>query len=220
MPKEAQQTQIPTASTLTYLFADRIAPKDKAMTQGAKVPCTEVKVQKKALAQTMFAVAFMRLRDQGQITLDIEEKGFLFFKWKKTKLRRTGSEGRPGLEGAVMETASEEDGVRQVVWRWFGQDMRDPWRHVINQAIAEAGAMGYLKEVDAQRGKVAGFLLGKTDFQPDCDRIASLEGQFEEFAARWREFQQAEPQVYDEVMTECSKAIASRLESDDDRDWD
>jgi hypothetical protein len=89
--------QVPTGSTLLYLFADRVAPKDKALTVGVEVPCKDFKVQKKPLAASMFGAAFFGLRDRGLMSLELVQKKVLLVKTRKVVAKRLGDESGQGL---------------------------------------------------------------------------------------------------------------------------
>lgn len=209
-----------TPSTLLYLFGDQVAPKDKALTEGVEVPCRGSKVQKRPLAAAMFAAAFFALREQGIVTLEVQQKKVLFVKTKKVVVTRTGADagGRPGLEGAVLAGLGNEASatVSDIIRKWFGEDVVSPWSDVIGVAVEEAMEAGCFEAVEVERGRVARKLLGSTKVQPNCDRIAGLAGAFDAFLARWQEFEAGEGDLYRELLDDCAGAIKSRVEASDD----
>ena len=210
-------TAVPSGSTLLYLFADKVAPKDKKLTAGIAVPCKDLKVQRKPLAGLLFAAAFYGLREQGLVSLEVVHKKVVFVKTKHVFARKLRDEVRSGLEGAVLAgIGAEGEKAKTVVHRWFGSDSYDPWHFVILAAAEEAVELGVIKAVEAERGKVARLVLGKTHLEPDCSAIAGLEAAANEFVGKWQNFQTSEPELYKELVDECSAAISSRLETDDD----
>lgn len=197
-----------------YLFADKFAPKDKAMTAGIEVPCKDLKVQRKPLAGMMFAAAFSGLREHGLLSLEVVQKKILLVKTRQVVAKRLMDEARLGLEGAVMAGVGPQgDRVKTIVYKWFDRDSFDPWHHVISTSAEEALEQGFMKAVDAERGKVAGFILGKTRIEPDCSAITRLEGVANDFVTKWQNFQSSEPELYKELLEECSSGISSRLET-------
>jgi hypothetical protein len=114
------------------------------------------------------------------------------------------------------QVSPEGDRVKSIIYRWFDEDRSDPWDDVIQLAADEAVALGIIESLDAERGKVAGFILGKTRLEPDCDAIAGLESAASEFIAKWQNFQTSEPELYKELNEECASGISSRKEQSDD----
>lgn len=200
-----------------YLFADKFAPKDKAMTAGIEVPCKDFKVQRKPLAGLVFAAAFFGLREQGLLGLEVVQKKILFVKTAQVVAKRLRDEARSGLEGAVMALVdSQGDRVKSIVYKWFGRDTFDPWHRVVSASAEEAVERGFIKAVDTERGKVAGLVLGKTRLEPDCSAISGLESAANDFVTKWQSFQSSEPDLYKELLEECSTGIGSRLETRND----
>ena len=207
-----------TPSTLFYLFADRVAPKDKVTTEGLEVPCRGVKVQKKALVATAFAAAFVHLRDQGLIGLELQQKKVLFVKTRKVVVTRVGEATRPGLEGAVLEGLGPKATatVDEVIRRWFGGDEFSPFDHVLDAIAAEALDAGCFEHPETEGGGRVRKLLARSVTVPVCERIAALEPDFQTFHSRWSVFQSSEPDLHDELIEECEKAIDDREEDPDD----
>ena len=206
---------MPSVSTLLYLFADRIVPRDTAWTTGVEVPCAGVKVQRRPLAALMFAAAFFSLRQQGLVELSLGTRRALFVPNQAVNVTGVAGAERPALEGAVLAhlTATTEDHVYEIIRRWFRTSAADPWHSVIEQGVQEAAALEYLVSVDAHRGRVGAWLLGETKRTGACDRIAALAGDYEEFAAHWQRFCRSERELCRPLMSECERAIRSRWDS-------
>lgn len=212
------ENEMPSPALLLYLYADRLMPKDKALTQGFEVPCRDTKVQMNPLAEHLLALSFWYLREQGLISLEIVRGKVLFVKTTKVVVRRTGTGTRPGLEGALLNHVGQDSGTKisDVIYRWYGSDSSNPHWDVVNAVTQEALAGGYLRTVDVDRGAVGGFLLGKTKLEPVCESIVPLEGAFNDVASRWQNFQTTEAELQKELLDACRDGIKSRRESDSD----
>jgi hypothetical protein len=113
-----------------------------------------------------------------------------------------------GLEGTVLNTlaaaadAAAQD-VHEVVRRWFGQDVPDPWAAVIARVVRDAIEAGCL-------AAPAGHTLSS-----DAALRADLTAQSALVAARWRGFQASEPGPQRALLQQCRSAITSRSSSFD-----
>jgi len=202
---------------MLYMFADRFIPLDKALTVGVQVPCKDIKVQRKPLTAEMFAVAFHALREAGVVSLEISTKKVLFIKTTRVDVKLLKQEPRPGLEEAIVANAGAEESAKGIVMAWYGQDVNDPWARVIKAGVDEAIGAGLMTHVDAERGGVGGFLMGKTRIEPVCEEIAKLQPEFELWAGRWELFKANEGDLYNKMIFDCGSAISARMEQDDDR---
>jgi hypothetical protein len=209
-------------SLLMYLFADRFLEPKGFRHAGIAVPCRDdVEVRLDSLAPMMFAGALWSLREAGLVALELQSKKRLgLIPTTKVVVRRAGDAVRPGLEGVVLETLldSGDDDVKDLIRRWFGSDVESPHHDVVAVEIEEAIRAGLLArvETDAGRGRVLSTLLGSTkvSVEPQCDRIATVEG-VDDLLARWQHFAATEPDLHTELVERCGKAITSRTEADD-----
>ena len=208
---------VPSVSTLLYLFANRLVPRDTALTMGVEVPCAGVKVQRRPLAEIMFAAAFFSLRQQSLVQLSVGTRKVWFVTTGAVTVTRVGEGERSGLEGVVLQhlTGGPGDHVYDIIRRWLPTSVVDPWDRVIEHGVQEAAALGYLVKVDAHRGRVGAFLLGDTRLEGDCERIAALGRQYERFATHWQYFCRSERDLCRQLMKACAKAIESRRDSSD-----
>lgn len=209
--------QAPSPALLLYLFADKLMPKDKALTQGFEVPCRGVKVQMNPLAEHLLAWSFWNLWERRLISLEIVRGKVLFVKTTKVTARRTGTGATSGLEGALLNHVDSDSDtkIRDVIYRWYGTDSSNPHWDVVNAVTQEALSAGCMRSVDTERGAVTGFLLGKTKLEPVCENIAPLEGAFNDAASRWQNFQTTEVELQKELVDACRDGIKSRREASD-----
>lgn len=208
-----------------YLFADRLVPEKKFGTAGTQVPCKEVQVQLEELAAGLFAASFWSLREQGNIGLEaFRARRMLVMSTTRVRVTRLAQSERFGLEAEILKSleGSGEDHVHALIRRWFGTDSKSPQWDVLQVAVREAVDLGYIvrTETDKGRGAITGFFLGKTEirFEPRCEKISTLEEQFDDFASRWHTFQKSGADLYGALVDQCKRAISSRTESDNDYD--
>ena len=213
----ATPTPVPAAnvpeSILACIFADRLTPRESVLGKGVDAPLGAVKVQKKALGTLLFAVAFWNLRQDGVLSLEYhEQKRFLGTRKRVLVHLREDAEAE-WLEGAVLEslTGIEGDHVRDVVGRWFGQDVSDPFGDVIRSASDGAVKLGYLRNATNDR-PAARFGRPHVKFEPVTEHIAALEPAFTRFAFSWRRFEDREPELYTALLDACRKGITDREE--------
>jgi hypothetical protein len=176
-------------------------------------------VQTKPLASTLVALALWDLRGRGVIALEPFTKKVLFRTTQHTGARRVGGPlGVPGIEDGLLDALRgdlEENAVRAVVFRWLGRDSRDPHGRVVATVEGALAQLGLYEEVDAQRGRVSGALMGNTKLAPRCDRLAALVGSFEQLAASWTAFAGAEQALHAALLKEAGDGIESRRETSD-----
>lgn len=210
------QTSV-TASSLFYPFADRFVPADRALTAGTELPCSGQKVQTKPLASTLLAVAFWGMRETGAAALEPFERKRLFMRQQRIRVNRLapGPSGAVGIEdGLLAVVVNDRDGnaIDDLVWRWLERDSVDPHKAVVEKVVHALAGGGYYRIVDAERGRIAGAVLGKTKLAPVCERITGLAGAFEQVAAAWHAFQEREPDVHRQLRESCERGIGSRRE--------
>ncbi len=158
------------------------------MPSGTKVSASE-------LSALVFAASFWNLRQAGALTMQpVTKKALGMFKVQHVELAMGPTVvQKSGYEDVIMRgVASGQTLAHDVVHAWFGRDSRDPEGDVLAVAKQEMVRFGLARQVDAGRGAVGGFLLGKTTIEPDLPAT---------------------------LVDTCSKAIKMRQESDDDRDF-
>lgn len=221
----------PSASTLLYLFPEQVMASHKAkghvagepgapvrhggaLSRSIEVPCAGVKVQRLGLASGLFAIALWQLRNDGLLSLEYQERKRLgMFTRGDVMVTPTGSApGRGALEGRLLGVMA--DGrprlFGDLVYQWLGH-VADPPLRVFAAAHQAAVPMGVFTEVDAQRGPVGGFFLGKTKFFAVCDRRDELRSVATETLGRWSQFRTSEQQLAAQIEKSAGKGIGRRV---------
>jgi hypothetical protein len=204
----------PSVPVIFYLFADRIVPKHPMLVEGTSIPCTEVRVQKGALAVRLLSSAFWSLRQQGVIEIEVAESS------PARRMLRRPDVGvfllkraeRPGLEGTVLASLEDRETVHDVICRWSELGSTDPWHDVIAEVVSEAVANGLIREVEASGGVLTKLLGDSVGLEPVCGRIAALEGRFQELDSSWLEFQGREKALHDGLTGQCKRSLVACTE--------
>jgi hypothetical protein len=227
----------PSPSMLVYLFADRILPQGGWAKWKMRVPCKDdVTVAAKDLAAGLIAVSFLNLREQGIIRLEPSQKKKLFVGpipalrvVKVNQIEEKELLGRAALEWLILMSLrdqAEDDDVRNLLnQRWL---VSGAWReaqlyeHVIGMAATEAIFFDY---IESRSGEASLQVLEKVEkpvtlgrfrsgplrlaeeLEARCEKIATLEGRFEEFALRMQNLQSTEAELYALLVDECAGAI-------------
>ena len=214
---QAQPEAAPSAAAMLYLFADLWAPPDKALTQGHKVPCKEVKVAKNALAAGLFASSFWNLHQNGFITLDVYEHKRMLMRFTNVVATKLKEGMRPGLEGMILAAQNpiggEKKSARDTIRDIFGGDVSDPHRTVIDWVKQEAAQGGVMSE--SRAGGLAGR-FGFVDLEPVCEEVAKFQPMGQAVITRWQSWAAANAGFAQLLLDECGSAISSRTESSDD----
>lgn len=208
------------AGTLFYLFGERVAPAAGRF-GGVEVP-SGAKVSASDLSALLFAASFWNLRQTGALTLQpVTRKALGMFKVPHVELAMGPTVvQKSGYEDLIMRAVAEGRTLaHDVVYHWFRGDSRDPEGAVVGLAKREMVEHGLAQEVDAERGAVGGFLLGKTRIQPDLQACAAYWDHFNRVHPAWTGFTQSEPELAATLVDTCRKAIKQRQESDDDHDF-
>jgi hypothetical protein len=236
----------PTPSMLVYLFADRIFQQGGRALWKMRVPCKEdVTVAAKDLAAGIIAVSFLNLREQGFIRLEPSQKKKLFVGSipalrvvKVNQIEEAKLIGRAAPEwlilGSLIDQA-EDDDVRNLLKRWLVSGALRAahlYELVIGMAATEAILFGYIESTSGEDSLQAlkrvekpvtlGSRVWKRPLrlaeglEARCEKIATLEGRFEEFALRMQNIQSTEAELYGLLVDECAGAIDNGI-SDLDR---
>jgi hypothetical protein len=204
----------PSVPVILYLFADRIVPKHPMLVEGTSIPCTDVRVQKGALAVRLLASAFWSLRQQGVIDMELGENRPARRMLRRPAIRVSPLERveRPGLEGAVLESVGKRETVHDVICRWSEVGSTDPWHDVIAEVVTEAVANGLIREVEAAGGVLTKLLGDTVGLEPVCDRIAALEPRFQQVDSSWLEFRAREKALHDGLTGQCKRSLVACTE--------
>ena len=208
-------------SLVFYPFADRFVPRDTALTAGAVLPCSGVKVQKKPLGDSIVAVALWSLRETGAIRLEMFEKKRLLGKQRRLGVTRTGTAGdgfAASLLPAVSADGPDKNTVEDVVWRWMREDVGDPHGVVLSRVVEHLASAGYFSAMSGM-ASVKDQLRAGTGHQPDCARLEVLRPAFEALAGSWAAFTSSEAELHGQLLKEIGRGIGRRRErSDSDSD--
>jgi hypothetical protein len=204
----------PSVPVIFYLFADRIVPKHAPLVEGTSVPCTEVRVQKGALAVRLLSSAFWSLRQQGVIEIEVAESRPARRMLRRPDLRASPLRRveRPGLEGAVLAALKDREMVHDVICRWSEVGSTDPWHDVLAEVVREAVANGLIREVEPAGGVLTKLLGDSVGLEPVCRRIAGLEPRFQQLNSSWLEFQGREKALHDGLTGQCKKSLVACTE--------
>jgi hypothetical protein len=226
----------PSPSMLVYLFADRIFQQGGWAKWKMRVPCKDdVTVAAKDVAAGLIAVSFLNLREQGIIRLEPSQKKKLFVGpipalrvVTVNQIEEDELIGRAALEWLILMHLRDqaEDDVRNLLkQRWM---VSGTWReaelyeHVIGMPAKEAIIFGYIEsssvedsfqvlekaEKPVTLGRFrSGPLRLAEELEARCEKIATLEGRFEEFALRMQNLQSTEAELYALLVDECEGAI-------------
>jgi len=196
-------------ASLFVLFADEVAPRDKAMKRGFTVPGKDVKVQEVALAQLLAAGTLWSMREQGLVSLAVvaEERKSLFGRTKTStvvRVERTGKEA-PGIDGlAAKMVPAEGTSAWRVAASLVGQKSQHPGAQLVSRMILLAAEEGV---VESQVGK---WTSAKAH-PPSPERLAALKPVFAEVRDGWLMFQEREPELAKALLAECKSGIDTML---------
>lgn len=205
----------PSPSGVVYLFGDRFAGRDKLLSAGEKLPCSDVKVQKRELAQEMFRAAFASLAQGGQLSLALGQKKTLLFKSSAVfvTLNRREALELGGLEAGILRALTgdpKRDSVEEVVGRAIGEESIDPWGAAIDQARGHLLQLGYF--VEEERGGLGRLVPGRK-LLPQCERIAALQGHVPTVQALLAGLSSRDPALNKQLGDDIKKGITSRYKT-------
>jgi hypothetical protein len=231
---EIPRLQPPSPSLLVYLFADRIFQQGGRLTWKMRVPCKDdVTVAAKDLAAGLLAVSFLSLREQGIIRLEPFQKKKLFVGLipalrvvKAKQLEENELMGRTALEWLLLNLIDrEDDDLSKLLKGWLVPGV---WRetrlyeHVMGLPAREATIFGYIESSSGEEpfqvlervekpvtlGRFnRGPLRLAEELEARCEKIATLEQSFADFALRMQNLQSTEAELYALLLDECTGAI-------------
>jgi hypothetical protein len=203
-----------TPSTLIYLFADKIV--DQVVTASwlrkcTRVPCRHAQVRTDKLACLLLASALWALREDGLIGLALATRKKWMFDRTQVEVIRLKQADRSGLEGLLVgRLVLESEDLDGVICRAFAESIVDPWDDVVQEAVRDAVASGYIEEVsdpnDVAENDPAEWQRG---LRSKCQEIATLENEFARFHASWGRFRSSEPDLFEHLLHRCGNALLS-----------
>ncbi|MBA2691800.1 MAG: hypothetical protein H0U65_04800 [Rubrobacter sp.] len=179
----------PAPGLLFYLTAGELLGEENGR-GGIEVPCHEANVNKKELAAGILASAFRGLEERGVVSLEIANKGFLFFKTTRVMVEPLKREGASGLEGGILDALhsladeGRDTEVEGVIYRWFGDGRHDPWQDVIDAMTREAAELGLMVEVDPDDEDLSPFFIDDVELKPDRRKIEAQSSRTSDFVSR------------------------------------
>ncbi len=203
------------ASSLVYLFGDRFVERDTAFSAGEKLPCSEIKVKKKELTQTMFLAAFASLVQEGRLNLTLGQKKTMIFKTNAVfaAVNRLDLPDPGGLEARLLHAMTgnpQKDSVEELVWRVIGETSIDPWGEVIGQIKGYLLPLGFFAE--GERSGLVKFIAGQK-LLPQCERIATLQGALPAVQALLEGVHCQDLGLHKQLCEDIKKGINSRYEA-------
>ncbi|MGD2166079.1 MAG: hypothetical protein PVH50_11200 [Anaerolineae bacterium] len=208
------------ASSIVYAYGDRFV-EGRPRVGGAQLPCRDVKVNKRELANVAMVGAFVALADAGRIRLSVGKRRALLGLRKRDVVfvePLADVESSASLEAGLLASASGDEAltsIGKVVERLLPMS-GDPWADVIARVEEDLLERGYFTEAEREK-KVAAFFLGKK-LEPNCGRFAALEDQVGAVDQMLRAFGEANGTVYAQLVKDVRGAIRSRQEVDMDMD--
>jgi hypothetical protein len=211
----------PSPSLLLFLFADKLIPVvpyklGLPLRAPHPVPCKGAMVEQVALAETLLAVAFWSLREQGVVALQpCASRKMLLVPSTAVRvslcpdaraaatLAVSHQEKPVGLEAAIRNAlvqGHEGEDVHAVIRAVAAGGDENPHAMFIHRAAWEATVVGLL-----QFGTQGHHLPGDLD----CARVAALEARADEVLARWRDFQSSEPVLHLALVKSCASGLKS-----------
>jgi len=199
------------ACCIVYLFGDAFAPHDGLL--GEKLPCGEVKVNRKALAQEVMRAAFASLQSGGALSLKLGQRRRLLFKTGAVFVALNRREERVGVEGRIIASIMGDpakDCVEDIVARVIGEECADPWGAVMDAAREHLFGLGYFRE---ERRSGLGRLVSGCKLLADCERINTLRGQVPAVQTLLRELSRRDPALDKQLLEDIKKGITSRYQT-------
>lgn len=209
------------SSRVVYAYADQFLD-GRPRRGGVELPCRDVRVKKRALAEAAMVAAFVGLTEAKQIQLSVGKRRVLLGLRKRPAVfvePLTATELTNGLEQSMLEALRSRQGaspVLQIIERMLPLS-EDPWGDVIGRIEEGMLEQGFF--VEGERGRAAKFFLGRR-LEPDCQRIAALQDQVTLTSQMLSAFRHANPATYEQLVKDVHQGIRARLEVDVDVDFD
>lgn len=202
-------------SGLAYLYGDLLQDvfaSSARVSLGEQLPCRQVSVKKFDLATLVLVTACVYWSKQGCLQFSLGTKGLLKSRYVLARRTTQAAPRLEGLESQVLANVTgrdKDDGVASIVERVLRKDHVDPWGAVIREVQRYLLVPGYYAEAE-RRG--VGKLLGK-ELVPQCDKIATLQGQVAGVRAMLEEFRSAQSELYSQLWKDVGAGITRRQET-------
>ena len=210
----------PSPSTLLYLFGDRMFPPDPDAWRKVCVP-SGAEVDATPLAINALLAAFLNLRDDGVITIELsgaaeprEQQvglgGFLaqikIGKTSRCTVLARESPDRPSIEGRIVKRVTKKGVGKPVeLWKAAGGVLRsdedNPPAKVLDLCRGEAEDAGLIE--------VKGLFSKKVSAAPAA--LEPLAPQFEEVVARLKRAESEEHDLVAGIWEDCDTGLAGRV---------
>ena len=223
-PSSSAGVRQPTASEALFIIGALDIQPELVPDGPARQLGMELRGSRAHIAPQLVAAAFWNLQHFGVVGLELKKGKSLGFisRTELVAVMRGGPTSVPGIEGELlaMIVAGPPREIGRIVRDWFGKRVRDANPAVVDRVLAHCAQAGLveLRQEDTGRGAVAGLLLGRTRqvVIPKSSTIAAAGTALADMAGAWLAFRQAAPELAEELVTRCRKAIESREFSDSD----
>jgi hypothetical protein len=173
------------------------------------VPCRPtVQVSPEELGSRLLMAALLECRDAGQLQLRLADNrdwrpGIIDPEPSRVWVAPVASASLPGLCGQILETLGRqgEQSAKRLLTDTMG-DFSEEW--VIYQVEAELAALGYMSAQATPWWRPAPEVQR---FVGDCEQLRTLEQERAQAVDRWRQVIDADPQLYDALLADCTDTI-------------
>jgi len=205
---ENTRTVSPFVSAL--FAAERIAKPGKL--DGIHIAGSDAKVSTADLAPKILAYAFLTLRDEGAISLQVASKKVLFVTTSWVQVQRTGTPGaNAGAVASLFNSTADGKSVRDAVYAWYRQDQTNPWPWSIQIATQEAIDAGYLAAAQQNiAGKIGSIFSGAMPTAIVAGKEADIRAIGDDAAKKWASYTSADGGLLELLVKQCASGISSR----------
>ena len=190
------------ASSIVYLFADQFV--EKPLLGGEKVPCTDKKIKKNRLVETLYATAFIWLEEKKFVTLNPgKRKKWLGIRNPAAVIVARREQpfqlGPNSLESRIWSRMTGKDNARDLTYKAIGIYSTDVNGNIIKHVTRYLHETGYFRA--EKRLKIF------TKYIPDCEKIAGLRRYIEETVSMISSFRGRKEHVYLQLLKDVKDAI-------------
>lgn len=199
---------------LLFLYADQLVDSDPFVTAGTALPWRNVRVRTQPLAVMVWSAAFLDLRDQGIVALDLAGARSLTRREPAVRVGLRGDTPRfGGVRGMIVDAiqAGRYGTVEGIVFAAL-EPVPDACETTARAACLEAGDAGFLRVRTAgapnavRMTGVGGELL----IEPRGGRIAAAAPAAKRTVLRMTRFTGAEPELAATIAREASAGMRAR----------
>jgi hypothetical protein len=207
-------TALDCSPLVAALFAaEHIAKPGKL--DGVHIAGSQAKVSTADLAPKILAFAFLRLRDDGAITLETASKKVLFVTstWVAVHRKAAPSAALGTATASLCSFTQDGKSVKDAVYAWYQNDRRNPWPLAIQVATQEAIDAGYLVATEQSLGgKIGSFFTGAMPAAIAAGKADDVRAIGAAAAAKWSDYQKQDAAQLDLLVKQCASAISARQE--------